>query len=251
LRRFLPSAGTPSAEEAYADLGLAARAEGLGRPYVIANMVMTADGRATLGGRTKGLSSSADRTLFHALREQVDGVMAGTGTIALERYGPLVRDEARRQRRVERGLAEQPIAVTASRSLELPVDVPLFADPASRIVVLAGAEGNPPEAGAAVTIERVPGPDGRTLDLVAGLERLRRDHGVRTLLHEGGPTLLAAMLEAGLVDELFMAIAPLLVGGGPEPSILEGPQLPEAVSLRLLGLLEEESFLFLRYAVGA
>jgi riboflavin-specific deaminase-like protein len=251
LRRFLPTADTPSAEEAYADVGLAQRAEGPARPYVIANMVTTADGRATLGGRTKGISSSADRALFHALREQVDAVMAGTGTIGLERYGPLVKDEGGRRRRVARGLPEQPLAVTASRSLELPVEVPLFADPQSRIVVLTGAGGTPPEAGAPLSIERVPGPDERTLDLVAGLERLRRGHGVRTLLLEGGPTLLAAMLEAGLVDELFLAIAPLLVGGGPEPSILEGPQLAEPVALRLLGLLEEESFLFLRYAVGA
>jgi riboflavin biosynthesis pyrimidine reductase len=209
------------------------------------------DGRATLGGRTKGISSKADRVLFHALREQVDAVMAGTGTIALERYGPLVKDEERRQRRAARGLAEQPLAVTASRSLELPVDTALFTDSRSRIVVLAGEGGEAPEAGASVSIERVPGPDERTLDLVTGVQRLTQSYGVRTLLLEGGPTLLAAMLEAGLVDELFLAIAPLLVGGGPEPSILEGTPLPEPIALRLLGLLEEEGFLFLRYALGA
>lgn len=251
MRRFLPSADTPGAEEAYAEVGLAARAEQLARPYVIANMVATVDGRAALDGGTRDISSKADRILFHALRDQVDAVMAGTGTIGLERYGPLVKEDERRQRRVARGLAERPLAVTASRSLELPVDVPLFADPESRIVVLAGAEGDAPQAGADISIVRVPGPDERTLDLVTGLERLRRDYGVRTLLLEGGPTLLAAMLEVGLVDELFLAIAPLLVGGGPEPSILEGPPLPEPVALRLLGLLEEEGFLFLRYAVGA
>src|SRR5918912_133860 len=89
-RRSVPLAS------AYAELDLAAHAEGLRRPYVVANMVVTADGRATLGGRTKEISSPADRELFHSLREQVDAVMAGTGTIALERYGRLVRDEGRR-----------------------------------------------------------------------------------------------------------------------------------------------------------
>ena len=214
-------------------------------------MVTTADGHGALAGRTKELSSPADRELFHRLREQVDAVMAGTATIALERYGPLVRDDERRARRVERGLEPLPLAVTASRSLELPVTVPLFEHPESRIVVLAGAGGEAPEAAAQVVVERVPGPDERTIDLVAGLELLRARHGVRTLLLEGGPTVLGAMLEAGLVDELFLALAPLLIGGGPEPSIVEGPPLPRPLRMRLLDLLEDEGFLFARYALGA
>jgi 5-amino-6-(5-phosphoribosylamino)uracil reductase len=117
--------------------------------------------------------------------------------------------------------------------------------------VLAGDEGKAPEAAAEVVVERVPGPDERTLDLVAGLERLRERHGVSTLLVEGGPTLLGAMLEAGLIDELFLALAPLLVGGGPEPAIVEGPPLPQPVRMRLVSLLEDEDFLFTRYALGA
>jgi riboflavin-specific deaminase-like protein len=214
-------------------------------------MVATADGHGALAGRTRELSSSADRQLFHSLREQVDAVMAGTSTIAIERYGPLVREEERRARRIKRGLSPTPIAVTASRSLELPVTAPLFEDRESRIVVLTGSTGEAPAAAAEVIVERVPGPDERTLDLVSGLTRLRERHGVRTVLLEGGPTLLGAMLEAGLVDELFLTLAPLLIGGGPEPAIVEGPPLPQPVRLRLIGLLEDEDFLFARYAVGA
>jgi riboflavin-specific deaminase-like protein len=246
VRRLIPEPGEVSPEEAYADLGLEDRAESLTRPYVIANMVVTADGRASLDGRTMPISSAADRELFHALREQVDAVMAGTATIAIENYGRLVRDEARLRRRAERGLEAQPLTVTASRSLELPRDTPLFTDAESRIVVLAGDTGE----AEGLVVERVPGPDPRTLDLMAGMELLRERHEVRTLLLEGGPTLLAAMLEVGLVDELFLSIAPLLAGGGPEPAILEGP-LREPAALRLLSLLEDEGFLFARYAVGA
>jgi riboflavin-specific deaminase-like protein len=242
-RRSLPL------DSAYAELGLTGQAEGLSRPYVVANMVSTADGRATLAGRTREISSEADRELFHALREQVDAVMAGTATIGLERYGPLVRDEARRARRAERGLAPVPLAVTASRSLELPVTAPLFQDQGSKILVLAGRAGEAPPARAEVIVERVPGPDERTIDFLAGLDRLRERYGVRTLLLEGGPTLLAAMLEAGVVDELFLALAPLIVGG-PEPSIVEGPNLPAPAGLRVISLLKGEDFLFTRYAVG-
>jgi riboflavin biosynthesis pyrimidine reductase len=251
MRRLLPDVAETSPEAAYADLGLAERAAGLARPYVLANMVATADGHGALAGRTRDLSSDADRELFHALREQVDAVMAGTATIAIERYGPLVRDPERRKRRVARGLAPLPLAVTASRSLALPVTTPLFQDPESSVVVLAGQSGEPPEAQAEVIVERAPGPDDRTLDFVAGVEVLRARHGVRTVLLEGGPTLLGAMLEAGLVDELFLTIAPLLAGGGPEPAIVEGPPLPAPLRLRLLSLLEDSDYLFGRYAVGA
>jgi hypothetical protein len=173
IEELFPERRSVPLESAYADLGLAERAEGLRRPYVVANMVATVDGRATVGGRTKELSSEADRALFHNLREQVDAVMAGTGTIGLERYGPLIRDEARRERRVRRGLAPVPLAVTASRSLELPVTVPLFQDPDARIVVLSNREGEVAEARAQVIVEPVPGPDGRTIDSASatGFER--------------------------------------------------------------------------------
>jgi riboflavin-specific deaminase-like protein len=251
VRRLLPDAAPTSANEAYADLGLLERAGGLTRPYVVANMVATADGHGALGGRTRELSSPADRRLFHALRDQVDAVMAGTATIGIERYGPLIREPERRERRAARGLTPLPLAVTASRSLALPVTAPLFEDRESRVVVLAGSSGEPPETQAELIVERVPGPDERTLDLLAGMELLRARHGVRTLLLEGGPTLLGAALEAGLLDELLLAVSPMLIGGGAEPRIVEGPPLPAPVRLHLLSLFEDEDYLFARYAVGA
>jgi riboflavin biosynthesis pyrimidine reductase len=209
-------------------------------------MVATADGRATLGGRTEGISSDDDRDLFHTLRTQVDAVMVGVATIALERYGPLARRPEIRRRRVELGLAEVPLAVTASRSLELPGEAPLFQDPESQIVVLTNSDREPPPCEANLIVERIPGDE---LDLAAGMERLRSAHGVRAMLHEGGPTMLAAMLAPGLVDELFLTVSPMLVGGG-EPSVVEGTAFELPRRLDLLSVLEHESFLYLRYTIG-
>jgi riboflavin-specific deaminase-like protein len=217
-----------------------------GRPYTVANMVATADGRATLGGRTEGISSDNDRDLFHTLRTQVDAVMVGIATIALERYGPLARRPEVRRRRAELGLVEVPLAVTASRSLELPVDAPLFRDPESRIVVLTNSDREPPPCEAQLIVERLVGDE---LDLAAGMDRLRTAHGVRAMLHEGGPTMLAAMLAPGLVDELFLTVSPMLVGGG-EPTVVEGATFELPRRLDLLSVLEHESFLYLRYAIG-
>ncbi len=88
------------------------------------------------------------------------------------------------------------------------------------------------------------GPQGRA-DLPALLGSLREE-GVRALLCEGGPTLHGALQAAGLVDELFLTIAPKLSGGPAAPRILEGA-LPAAVELELAWLLEDEGELFARY----
>lgn len=210
-------------------------------------MVATADGRATLAGRSEGISSDADHELFLTLRTQVDAVMAGPGTIGLERYGPILRSTERRERRRELGLEPVPLAVTASRSMELPADAPLFQDPGSRIVVLTNSDRDPPDVPATVTVERIPGAD---LDLVAGLARLAERHGVRTLLVEGGPTLLASLVAAGALDELFLTLAPRLVGGEGEIGILEGTAPAAPLGLELRSVLKEEGFLFLRYRAG-
>jgi riboflavin biosynthesis pyrimidine reductase len=209
-------------------------------------MIESADGRATLDGRTEGISSDTDRELFHLLRAQVDAVMVGTGTIALEGYGPLARRPEVRERRVALGLGEVPLCVTASRSMELPVDAPIFQDPESHVVVLTNSDREPPPCRCRLTIERLPGDD---LDLVAAMAVLRSRHGVRAMLLEGGPTLLAAMLDAALVDELFLSISPLIVDGD-EPSLLEGTALARRPPLELVSVLEGESYLYLRYRIG-
>lgn len=241
---MFPDPGPVSPAEAYGSLGLVDRAHP-DRPYAVANMVMSADGRGTRDGRTEGISSDTDRDLFHALRAQVDAVMVGTGTIALEGYGPLARRPEVRRRRAELGLSEVPLACTVSRSMELPANTPLFSDPESRIVVATNADREPPPCAAQLTVERIPGDD---IDLVAAAERLRSRHGVRAMLLEGGPTLLAALLAVGLVDELFLSVAPLLVEGA-EPSLLEGTAFERPPALELLSVLEHESFLYLRYRI--
>ena len=89
------------------------------------------------------------------------------------------------------------------------------------------------------------GPEGR-VDLPVLLRSLREE-GVRALLCEGGPTLHGALQAAGLVDDLFLTIAPKLSGGGAPPRILEG-ELEEVVPLELAWLLEEDGELFARYS---
>jgi riboflavin biosynthesis pyrimidine reductase len=90
------------------------------------------------------------------------------------------------------------------------------------------------------------------LDLPGALNEVAERFGLRTVLCEGGPHLNAQLLQAGVVDDLFLSLAPLLAGGdatGEALRILAGVDLDPPVKLELLGVLESESHLFLRYGV--
>ncbi len=245
LRRLLPEPGELTVVEAVAGLDLDARAPAE-RPYLVCNMVASVDGRAALQGRSGGLGNAADRELFHELRIAADAIMVGSGTLRTERYGRFVRDPQRRARREAAGRAPDPIGCVVSRSLRLPIDIPLFADPDSTVVVYTSSELDLGPCAAPVLVVRVSEAE---LTLTSVLRRLRSDHGVRSVLCEGGPTILGALLAEGLVDELFLSLAPKLAGGGHDLTTVEGPGLADPLELELAWALESEGCLFLRYMI--
>jgi riboflavin biosynthesis pyrimidine reductase len=260
LKRLLPPGAPGSVEEFVAGFDLNGSADmdpagPAGRPRVILNMVSTADGHATLGGRSGPLSGPADRALFHALRLAVDAVMAGAATVRVERYGRIVPDAARRQSRVARGLREEPLACIVSGRLALEGEIPLLTEPAARVVILTPSSASLPAGAATAEVDYIRATRDGQLDLAAALAELRARFDVHTLLCEGGPHLNAQLLGAGLVDELFLSLSPLLAGGDPAAGggealrILAGPPFSPPVTLDLRGVLEHDTGQFLRYGV--
>lgn len=245
LRRLHPDAAELTAEEATTGLRLGDLAP-LDRPHLVLNMVATLDGRIAIDGRSGPIGGAADHELFHGLRTQADAVMIGAGTIRTERYGRIVRDPGRRARRVADGLAPDPLAVVVSASLRLPADLPLLQDRHSTVAVLTAAEADLPDVAAEVHVLR--GPAGEELAIAPLLRRLRSEFGVRSILCEGGPGLNASLIREGLVDELFLSLAPKLAGGDPLTLVAPGPIGPP-LDLELVSLLEHGGHLFGRYRV--
>jgi riboflavin-specific deaminase-like protein len=217
---------------------------GADRPYVVVNMIATLDGRAAIDGRTAKLGNEGDRALFHRLRAQADAVMVGAGTIRAERYRPLIRDPELRELRARQGLGD-PLAVIVSGSLRIDSSIPLLADPDSRIVVMTSSADQ--LEGCAASIEYLRGEGGEEMRLAPLLQRLRREHGVRSIVCEGGPTLNSSLLVEDLIDELFLTSAPKIVGGAGPLTIVSGPALAEPAEFDLAGLLELDGHLFGRY----
>jgi riboflavin biosynthesis pyrimidine reductase len=244
FERAFPAGPPASPESLYTGLGLGGLAPP-DRPYLVCNFVVSADGKATADGRTAQLGGPGDRVAFHLLRTQVDAVLAGTGTLRVERYGALVREPQLADVRIAEGRDAQPLAVVISRSGDIPFDIPLFADPGSRLAVYTSAGAALPSTAAPLIRHELTAGDS---ELGTVLRSLRRDHGVRSVLCEGGPVLFDALLAEDLVDELFLTLAPALVGGG-ELTVTRGAALPAPVPMRLVSAFEQDSHLLLRYAV--
>jgi riboflavin-specific deaminase-like protein len=212
-----------------------------GRPLVAVNFAATVDGRASIGGVSGPIGSSADTEMLARLRTRFDAVMIGAGTMRAERYGRLVNDTRKRERREQLGLPPDPLMAIVSGRLDLPWDAPLFTAGGGRVLIFTASEAEPPQTATEVQVTRHEG----FVDIVAALRQLREEHGVRALLCEGGPGLHNELEGAGYVDDLFLTIAPKL-SGGDAPRIIEG-DLPGVTELELAWLLQEGSELFARY----
>jgi riboflavin biosynthesis pyrimidine reductase len=132
--------------------------------------------------------------------------------------------------------------VIVSGRLDLPWDAPLFTAGRGRVLVFTASEAEPPEVATPLRVVRHQG----SVDLGAALRHLRQERGIRALLCEGGPRLHGELQAGALVDDLFLTIAPKLVGGE-APRIIEG-ELPGIAALELAWLLEENGELFARYS---
>jgi riboflavin biosynthesis pyrimidine reductase len=196
------------------------------RPFLAVNFVATADGRATIAGRTRPIANRADYELFHALRTRFDAVMVGAQTVRVEGYG---------------AMAQRAILVT--RTVDVPPEVGLLKAPRNRVIVLTpshDAELEPTAADVAYLREG---------DLATAMRRLRSEHGIDSVLCEGGPQLLANLIAAQAVDELHLVYAAKLAGGSNPLTILTGPPLDPPLDLELISLHESGGYLFARYGL--
>jgi riboflavin biosynthesis pyrimidine reductase len=198
------------------------------------NMVATVDGRAAVDGTATGIGSEYDRRLMKELRADADVVLHGAGTVRADPLSARVPSDLVAQR-VARGMSPQPLGAIVTASGNLPVQHPYY-ESATVIYVLSSASVPVPN----VEVVHVP-------DLHAVMADLA-GRGASRILCEGGPRLNAALLEAGLIDEIYFTLAPKLAGGDDPLTLVHGGSF-SIVDLELLGVDRRDDELYLHYAV--
>jgi 5-amino-6-(5-phosphoribosylamino)uracil reductase len=225
--------------------------EGVHR-WVRANMVASADGAATASGASAGLSGEADKRIFGVLRALADVVLVGAGTVRQEGYRPAIVREQYQEMRTAAGQGPAAAIAVVSTRMDLDLSLPLFTEPAVPTVILTtqDAPADVVEAATEAGVEVIAAGVGH-VDMALAIDRLA-ERGLRRILCEGGPTLLAQVAGAARLDELCLSISPQLRAGD-SGRILSGPELPGDVGMPLLlhSLLTEDGYLFARYLVGA
>jgi len=201
------------------------------------NFASSVDGAATIEERSRGLSSDADRDLFHLLRAMADVVLVGAGTARAENYGGA------------RAAGDHvPAIAVVSRSLDLDPRARLFTDTQVRpiVVTCAGAPEEPRRQLDDVADVIVAGEDvvdvKRALDLLA-------ERGLEHVICEGGPHLFGWLAAAQAFDELCLTLAPVLAGGQAK-RIIAGVESELVDPLRLVHVLEADGHLYLRYSTA-
>ena len=203
-----------------------------GRPFVILKSAMTLDGRtATACGDSRWVSGPESRFAVHRLRDRVDAIMVGIGTV--------LADDPMLTTRLPEG-GRDPLRIVLDTHLRIPPDARLLSLDSQAPTWIFCCEEVPPlrvrrleKPG--VQVYRLPcGEEG--LDLSALLAQLGRE-GIQSLLLEGGATLNGSMLRAGLVDRLMFFLAPKLHGGRDGFGVFAGAGASEMAQATPLGPL--------------
>jgi len=222
--------------ERYGPFGFPAPADAR-RPYISSNFVMGLDGRASfreMKGRNDGQTvsrSREDHWLMDFLRAHHDGQLIGASTLR-EELNPEGRgwdygiddEELRMYRRDTLGLGSQKVLLL-SGSGNIDLTFRIFNSPRVEPWIITARDGQKnlfsqlKRLGRAGKIKILSVGQGTEVDLVAAVTLLRKEHGIRTLLCEGGPTLYGEFLEKQLIDEDFRTMSLQVLGESTKPGI--------------------------------
>ena len=221
------------------------------RPFVAVTFAMTVDGKITTRNFSPvDFTSREDKTHLLRQRARGDAVLIGHSTLKHDNVRLGLPDPRMREARVARGQTAYPLRVIVSNEGRIDPSLNIFTVEISPIVIFSTVRMPARYQKALREKATLHLSDAGEVDLSWMLRQLRHDYGVRTVACEGGATLFRALLEADLVDQLNLTIAPYLFGGANAPTLtgLSKDFLPRSVrcSLTDMRVVGEECFLTYR-----
>jgi riboflavin biosynthesis pyrimidine reductase len=219
--------------------------------WVRGNMIASLDGGATDEGKAGGLAGPGDRAIFSLMRHAADVILVGASTVRIENYSGAQLPVTARQQRQRRGQAEVPPIAVITRSANLDPNALLFTRtevPPMIMTTNRFCDDTRRRLGAVADVIDASGAEPDSVDAATVLKILA-DRGLYRVLTEGGPLFLGTLIEDGLLDELCLTVAPILVGGGSK-RIVTGLGNVHTKMRRTHLLTDDEGYLYTRYVKG-
>ena len=219
------------------------------KPYVILNAAMTLDGKIATETGSSNISGKEDLIRVHELRKEVDAIMVGINTVIAD-------DPRLTVHKIESKKEDNPIRVVVDGKGRIPIESRITNDDAPTIIAVSDDYKSDLTTSDKYQVLKNKGVDfffagEKQVDLIKLMDYLY-EKGVKTLMLEGGSTLNFSMIKDGLIDEIRICVAPMVVGGVNAISLFGGDgfmTMDESVKLELVDSFSCGKDLVLKYKV--
>jgi len=192
------------------------------RPYVVVNVAMSADGKiSTRERRQVKISGAQDFVRVDRLKAGSEAVMVGIGTVLADDPSLTVKSEECRTHRRNRGVDEHPVRIVVDSRARIPPEASILHKGAGKRIVVTSHRADPKKIAALQQYATVIIAGEDEVDLTAMMDKLG-ETGIQRLMVEGGGTLIAGLISAGLVDEIYTYIGNMIIGGKNAPTFVDG-----------------------------
>jgi len=192
------------------------------RPYVIVNIAMSADGKiSTRERRQVRISGAQDFARVDRLKAGCDAVMVGIGTVLADDPSLTVKSEECRTFRKKKGLGDHPVRIVVDSAGRIPPDASILHKGEGERVVAVSRRADATKISLLKKKATVIVAGDDEVDLGALMSELGA-MGIHRIMAEGGGTLIAGLIKAGLVNEIYTFIGNIIIGGKDAPTFAEG-----------------------------
>jgi 5-amino-6-(5-phosphoribosylamino)uracil reductase len=222
-------------------------------PFVFTNGAVSLDGKLALENRSIiQFSSAQDRRSVFQLRARADAVLCGAETVETFAIDLEAGSAAFRKKRKRSGLAPEPLRILVSQGGNIDPGAKIFHKPVSPVILITTKTAAKQCAAKLRGLATVKGFGQEGVDFVRAFRWLHAEWRVERLLCEGGGETNAALIRAGVVDEMHVTVCPLVLCGRKAMTLCDGegfPSLKVATRLKLKSVKKIRDELFLTYGV--
>jgi len=220
-------------------------------PFIFINSAMSLDGKlSTYERRQVKISNKEDFERVDRLRASADAVMVGSNTVAIDDPKLTVKSEELRKERIKKGLPENPVKIMVGSIGKIRLEGD-FLNYGNAEKIIFTTEKEEKEKIAALRKKAKVYVLGKQKTNIHEMVEILAGLGIKRIMVEGGGTLNYEMLEAGLVDEIYVAIGPKIFGGKDAPTLADGEGLPyeKAIILEPIGMEKLGDVFVLKYKI--